>query len=247
MAYPHRIRLRGPWECEPLTRTEASPLPLRRTMTMPCRWAEGGLGDFAGRVRFRRRFGFPGRLDAFERVWLTFGGADSTAEVWLNGHCLGRHEGGAEPFEFEVTSRLAVRNELIVDVEGPAGRGGLWGEVALEVRCSAFLRAVRLWGSFAGEHALLHVAGQIIGTSDRPLELYVLLDGRTVGYTTLEATPSGQWFQLDSDAIENARWQGGGKGEAEEMHEVQVDLVNGATVWHTLVQAFAFRPNENPS
>lgn len=245
MAYPHRIRLRGPWECEPLTRIGTGSLPSRRTMTMPCRWGEGGLGDFAGRVRFRRRFGFPGRLDAFERVWLTFGGADFTAEVWLNGHYLGRHEGAEEPFEFEVTSRLSVRNELIVEVGGPAG-GGLWGEVALEVRCSAFLRAVRLGASFAEVSAHLHVTGEVIGTSERPLELYLLLDGKTIGYTTLEATPSGQPFQLVSDAIEADRWQRG-SGGAEGMHEIQVDLVNGATVWYTVVQAFAFRPNENPS
>lgn len=101
---------------------------------MPCRWAEGGLGDFAGRVRYCRRFGWPGRLEAHERVWLTFAGVDAVAEVWLNGQFLGRHEGALEPFEFPATAWLQVRNELVVEVEGPAGNGGLWGEVALEVR-----------------------------------------------------------------------------------------------------------------
>jgi beta-galactosidase/beta-glucuronidase len=104
-------------------------------MTMPCRWSEGGLPDFAGRVRFRRRFGYPGRIDANERVWLTFAGAASVADVSLNGRFLGRHEGADEPFEFEVTSLLRDRNELIVEVESPTGDGGLWGEVALEIRC----------------------------------------------------------------------------------------------------------------
>src|SRR5262245_97069 len=66
--YPHRIRLRGPWECQPL----APDGPPPRRVTLPCRWADGGLGDFRGPVRFRRRFGYPGRLDAHERVWLTF-------------------------------------------------------------------------------------------------------------------------------------------------------------------------------
>jgi hypothetical protein len=143
--YPHRIRLRGPWECEPLARmmvhsggrveTVTGPLPPGCRMTMPCRWSEGGLGDFAGRVRFRRRFGYPGRIDAHERVWLTFAGVDAVAEVQLNGHFLGRHE-GADPFEFEVTALLQSRNELVVDVEAPAGNGGLWGEVVMEIRCS---------------------------------------------------------------------------------------------------------------
>jgi beta-galactosidase/beta-glucuronidase len=135
--YPHRIRLRGPWECEPLARLgaddRAEPPPARR-MTMPCRWGEAGLADFAGRVRFRRRFGYPGRIDSHERVWLTFAGIEAVAEVRLNDHFLGRREGKDGPFEFEVTPLLQARNELIVDVEAASDRGGLWGEVALEVR-----------------------------------------------------------------------------------------------------------------
>src|SRR5205807_10622724 len=102
--------------------------------TTPARWAEGGLGDFAGRVRFRRRFGWPARLEAHERVWLTFAGAEAVAEVWLNGHFLGRHAGPGA-FAFDVTGLLQVRNDLTVEVEAP-GTGGLWGEVALEVRCT---------------------------------------------------------------------------------------------------------------
>src|SRR5438552_1503551 len=136
--YPHRIRLRGPWECEPLARIVRPPegrseartdsLPPPRRMTLPGRWHEGGLTDFVGRVRFRRRFGSPRQLDPHERLWLTFAGAEASAEVWLNGHFLGRHQ-GSEAFEFEVTSLLQARNELIVEVEALSDNGGLWGEV----------------------------------------------------------------------------------------------------------------------
>lgn len=135
--YPHRIRLRGPWEYEPLARREppTGDLPPAGRMVLPCRWREGGLGDFVGRVRFRRRFGYPGRIDPHERVWLTFAGVDATTEVSLNGRFLGRHEGASEPFEFEVTSLLQPRNELMVEVES-AGNGGLWGEVAMEIRAT---------------------------------------------------------------------------------------------------------------
>ena len=76
---------------------------------------------------------------------LTFTGADACAEIWLNGRLLGRHEGALDPFEYEVTDLLKVRNELAVEVESPHDNGGLWGEVALEVRCPAFLRAMRVW------------------------------------------------------------------------------------------------------
>ena len=216
--YPHRIRLRGPWECEPLQRLPLQseiPLPAPLRMTMPCRWHEGGLTDFAGRARFTRRFGYPGQIDASERVWLTFAGVEGTAEVWLNDRRLGRHEGAAGPFEHEVTALLATRNRLVVEVEEAMGRGGLWGEVALEIRRTAFLRGVRAWADAAG----LHVAGEVVGTSERPLDLYVLLDGANVAYITVAAAPSGWPFAVTGEI-------GGG-------HTVRVELVDGATVWYT--------------
>src|SRR5262249_13939951 len=130
--YPHRIRLRDPWE----------------------RQAQ------AGSVRFRRRFGYPGRIDAEERVWLTFAGITGFAAVELNGTELGRHE-GTDPFELDVTALLRPRNEVIVDVEGASEQGVPWGEVALEVRRTAFLRAVRVEMVEAGNTFDLHVAGQV--------------------------------------------------------------------------------------
>ncbi len=142
--YPHRIRLRGPWECEPLARfvigadgqkeTMTTNLPAPCRMTMPGRWSERGLKDFSGRVRFRRHFGYPGRIDENERIWLTFAGIEGTTEVWLNGQFLGRHEQTMQPFESEVTELLDDRNELRVEVEGEATSGGLYGEVAMEIR-----------------------------------------------------------------------------------------------------------------
>jgi hypothetical protein len=212
--YPHRIRLRGPWECEPVESFSGGPVPAAGRVKMPCRWAEAGWADFTGRVRCVRRFGYPGRLDEHERVWLTFAGADHAAEMTLNGHHLGRHEGGG-PFEFEITSLLKPRNELVVLVESPDPGGGLWGEVAMEIRCPAYLRGLRA-RSAAGE---IHVEGEVVGTSERPLDLYVLCRNATVAYTTVEA---GESFQLVSEPVSDVV-----AGEA-----VRVELVDGATVWY---------------
>lgn len=241
--YPHRIRLRGPWECEPLARAEkqaggriamvARALPPPCRMLLPCRWGEGGLGDFAGRVRFRRRFGVPRQLDSYETVWLTLAGVDAVALVTLNGQFLGRHERPAEAFEFEVTGLLRARNELVVDVEAPAGNGGLWGEVALEVRCGAFLRGVSAWTEAAEGNVKLRVQGEAVGTSDRPLDLYILLDRSTIAYRTIQPTVPGQRFEIvheDDRANCGIRLGQGGTD-----HEVRVDLVNGAVIWYSVV------------
>jgi hypothetical protein len=211
-------------------------------MTMPCRWSAGGLEDFAGRVRFRRRFGYPGRLDQIDRVWLTFAGAEGATEVWLNGQCLGRREGSLGPFEFEVTPLLQARNELVVEVESATGQGGLWGEVAMEIRCTAFLQQVRLWATFTAESPDLHVAGEVVGTCDGPLELYVLLDMATVAYSILEPAPVGRPFHVVAEGLERDRWQSRGEGAAG-LHEVRIELVHGATVWYRIEEMFAFTAN----
>ena len=40
---------------------------------------------------------------------------------------------------------------------------------------------VRLWATRSAETADLHVAGEVVGTCDGPLDLYLLLDNATVG------------------------------------------------------------------
>jgi hypothetical protein len=64
----HRIRLRDPWEAEPLP---------------------------DGRTRYTRRFGRPTNLGV-SSVWLVFEGRTSPADVWLNGERLGELVGDSE-------------------------------------------------------------------------------------------------------------------------------------------------------
>ncbi len=253
--YPHRIRLRGPWDCEPLARTDGGPVPPPFRVVMPCRWTDTSLGPFSGTVRCRRRFGLPRQIDAHERVWLTFGGVADRATVQLNGQpldapgskssrraaagprslaediAIGALTGSrsdpatlAAPFTVEITTLLRERNELIVEVESSNAASGLWGEVALEIRCTAYLDAVRVWRVPGDDGIRLHAAGVVVGSAERPLDLYVLLGGQTLAYTAISASPAGQPFELVSeplapDAVETAG-------------EVGVDLINGAVKWY---------------
>lgn len=219
--YPHRIRLRGPWECEPLLRRGGKteePLPMACRMTMPCRWSEGGLLHFTGRVRFRRSFGYPGRIDAHERVWLTFAGIGGTATVLLNDDLLGHIPPASE---FEVTPLLRPRNELVIEIEGTSEQGGLWGEVALEIRCTAYLRELHCSILEKGDSVQLHVTGRVVGAAERPLELYLLLDRSVAGYQVATAAAEGQPFEFTVSDLPAV------------IQPIQVDLVNGAVVWYT--------------
>lgn len=156
---PHTIRLRGPWEYEPLPRglSRDDREPPRGTVAMPGDWG-GILGaDFRGQVRFTRRFARPTGLDAETRVWLVIEEVDWQAAVALNGQSLGEVRFSGAPAEadvvpcparFDITTLLLLRNELTIDVLLPEvaagapplarpGRegqpGGLIGLVSLEI------------------------------------------------------------------------------------------------------------------
>lgn len=232
--YPHRILLRGPWDCEPLARLEDradEPLPPPRRANVPCRWEEIGLLNFCGRVRFRRRFGYPGRIDTHERVWLVLEGITCSTEIRLNDRLLGQ---GDHSFEFDATDLLQARNELIVDVDATGERGLLWSESALEVRCTAFLRNVRRNAVRSGEGVHLRVTGEVVGRAERTLELYVVIGRSVAGYQVVTADVKGQPFEI---IVPEATWQPG------ERLPVKVDLVNGASVWYTSVGEGPFEPS----
>lgn len=82
----HRIRLRRPWQCQVL-------------------------GD---RTRWTRRFGRPTGLSPEERIWLVFEGFPTGSSGSLNGQPLGQGEGG-QLGPYEVTHRLELRNELVLE------------------------------------------------------------------------------------------------------------------------------------
>jgi hypothetical protein len=192
---------------------------------MPCRWSATPLRGVADVVRCRRPFGYPGRIDTHERVWLTFEGWTGTAEITLNGRCLGSGLQGNAPHEYDVTAMLRERNELIVDLQGDSEEGGLWGEVAMEVRCLAWLRDVRV-RLIADNGTGLAVDGIAAGTSERPLELYAILGRSTVLYALVQPRPEGAAFHFKSDPVTL---------DPERPHPtVRVELVNGAVPWYTV-------------
>ena len=142
----HVIRLRGPWEIEPLARfVEAgsgeqrevtSDLPAGGKMQVPSDWAELLGADFLGRARYTRRFNCPTNLDPHECVWLVFDGVNEEARVTLNGQPLGRFTDRDCPHELEITRLLVPHNLLVVEVclrTASDDCGGLVGEVRLAI------------------------------------------------------------------------------------------------------------------
>jgi hypothetical protein len=153
----HTIRLRGPWQLEPLERYvgrgdgrydgSIERLPVEARATMPADWSDALGREFLGRVRYHRVFQKPTGLDAGERVWLVVEPPRSRGVVQLNGKPLGEVLWGGPPGRFDITALLEDHNRLEITVEHPSldadanayddddtnSPGGLVGEVRLEI------------------------------------------------------------------------------------------------------------------
>lgn len=201
--YPHRIRLRGPWEIE----TEGA----NARVNLPATLTDLGLaaGD---EVRLRRRFGYPGRIDPGERVLLFVERPAAPLTLSLNGEPLGEC---ADDAEWDVSGRLAARNELLVVTAAAAGVP--FDEVGLIVRRTAYLRALRVWA----EGAAVFASGEVVGRAEGPLDLYLVADRRTRAYLSVSATDEGARFELS------------GECESGPPHSAKVELVQGAVAWYT--------------
>lgn len=86
-----------------------------KQIAVPSHWAMQGFDSQTGTGGYRRHFqlpsGFRGR-----RVKLLFDGVYSGAEVWVNGHQIGYHEGGFAPFELDITSVVNIGGDNLLAV-----------------------------------------------------------------------------------------------------------------------------------
>jgi beta-glucuronidase len=91
-----------------------------RPIAVPSSWNdqfEDGR-DFLGPAWYQTVFDLPWAWEG-KRIVLRFGSVNYLAEVWLNGHLLGQHEGGHLPFEFDITTLVhSSDNMLVVRVDG---------------------------------------------------------------------------------------------------------------------------------
>ncbi|MFN4261409.1 MAG: hypothetical protein ACK4RK_19155 [Gemmataceae bacterium] len=227
--YPHRIALRGPWDYEIVSGAITADAPRHGRMASPCRWQTGGSSST---VRLRRRFGYPGRIDAHERVWLLIGGLEGVADVSLNQCSLGQLRQEDSPFAFDVTPSLQARNQLQAEVRTAGDQGGFW-DVALEVRCLAFPRRLSYRFVEIEGQAVLEVHGEIVGPSDLSLELYALLDRATVAYAPVQAVDTGRPFLLRSEPLTGIDQAKNGPGL------LTVDLVRAGSSWYTVTTRVA--------
>ena len=234
--YPHRINLRGPWQCETLD----TALPKRvHRVNMPCRWADTPLNDCSGRIRCQRRFHWQKPLDAKERLFLVVGAADYRAEVTLNGQFLGKHEGAFDPFEFEITHLVQASNDLSIEVDS---QGGLWGTVFLEVRRECFLHHVNIHPLWVYDMAEVYINGLVVGPEEQQLDLDLLLNDSLLLSQHVKASVRGNPFQLLTRVPGIERWLPAGFGKPA-LHELRLELLDVHSRLFVEAKRIGFREN----
>lgn len=82
-------------------------LPAPRPIAVPASWNEqySDLRDYLGTAWYRREFYAPAGWRG-QRVFLRIGSANYAARVWVNGVCVGEHQGGHLPFAFDITDHV---------------------------------------------------------------------------------------------------------------------------------------------
>ena len=160
-----------------------------------------GIGRHADRVVYRRIFARPA-MNPRERLLLNFGAVDWETRVYVNGREVGFHQGGYDPFTFDITPALlpGAAQELVVSVYDPTDkfgqpRGkqvsnpggiwytpvtGIWQTVWLEPVPAASIASLAFTPDVDGGSLRITVHGRGTSAADR-VEAVASSNGATVG------------------------------------------------------------------
>jgi beta-galactosidase/beta-glucuronidase len=158
------------------------------------------------RLWYRRTFSATAAKNS--RVLLHFGAVDWRAEVLVNGKPVGTHEGGYDPFTFDITDALQSGNqqEMLVSVWDPTDTGlqprgkqvlnptgiwytavtGIWQTVWLETVPTAHVRDLVLTPDLDGKRLRLTVDSSQPGEFTATARLRGAVVGRVSGATGAE-------------------------------------------------------------
>jgi hypothetical protein len=124
------INLNGPWSYAIVAAGAPRPASFDKRIIVPYPIESqlSGAGEWVApnqRLWYRRTFATP-RMANGDRLLLNFGAVDWEADVYVNGTKVGSHQGGYDPFTFDITDALkgdVADQELVVAVRDPTDEG----------------------------------------------------------------------------------------------------------------------------
>jgi hypothetical protein len=113
------MNLNGVWEFQPAnSKTETLPegrLSGKILVPFPVESALSGIMAHHDKLWYRRTFSIPKNWKG-QQVLLHFGAVDYETEVFVNGKSVGTHQGGYDPFSFDITTKLLKGKPQVLTV-----------------------------------------------------------------------------------------------------------------------------------
>ncbi|SEO74283.1 glycoside hydrolase family 2 protein [Paenibacillus sp. OV219] len=204
------LNLNGTWEFRLDTTEVASGYETPTTqfdseIIVPFSWASplSGIGrDERGTGWYKKSVAWS-PAESNSRVFLRFGAADYSSEVWVNGTHVGSHIGGYGGFEFDVTHvwRSDAENAIIVSAtdfdhgyqaRGKQGYGeirGIWQPVWLEARPQSYIQSAKFATFINGT---IGVKAVVVAHEAGEASLQFSFDGGTVQHNFVAELVEGE-------------------------------------------------------
>ncbi|MBN2560802.1 MAG: beta-galactosidase [Phycisphaerae bacterium] len=255
MVRPDWLNLNGLWACAMTSaRQAAEPAAYDGVILVPfC--IESALSGVKKAVRpdqalwYRRTFEVPSAWQD-RRVLLHFGAVDWAAQVWVNGRHVGDHQGGYDPFTFDIADALtsAGPQTLVVKVHDPTDKSwqprgkqvlkpegiwytavtGIWQTVWLEPVPENHIRGLKITPDI--DRSAIAVAPDIAGGGRTRVQ--VLDDGRVIAEGE---APAGEAVVI---RVPNAKlWS----PDSPHLYDLKVSLVSGGVAVDAVQSYFGMR------
>lgn len=176
-------------------------------------------------IWYRRTFNSP-NVGQGEKLLLNFGAVDYAATVWVNGHCVGTHEGGHVPFSLDVTHALVEGEQVVVvraedqpeDVRFPRGKqdwleaphaiwyhrtSGIWQPVWLSVVPALHLTDLHFTPDLANHRVRCDVRLNTVPKAPVSLTIKLSAQGKLLARQTMVIGESELRFDVSVPQLEN--------------------------------------------
>lgn len=237
--------LNGLWEYSILPKGQAIPTSFEGEILVPfaVESALSGVGKTVGKdneLWYSTAFNTP-KKKSKEHVLLHFGASDWETEVFINGQSVGKHRGGYDPFQMDITDYLQKGKSQTLQVrvwdpsdDGPQPRGkqvnnpngiwytpvtGIWQTVWMETVPEAYISGLKNSSDINANE--IHVTPEISGAKDQMVKVSAWKEGVELAAQTINP---GQTAEL---AIKGAQlWEPGNPF----LYDLKVELLDGKKV-----------------
>ncbi len=176
-------------------------------------------------IWYRRTFAAP-VLEQGEALLLNFGAVDYAATVWVNGQCVGSHEGGHVPFCLDVTHALVEGEQVLVlraedqpeDVRMPRGKqdwleaphaiwyhrtSGIWQPVWLSVVPNLHLTDLHFTPDIANYRVRCDIRLNTVPMAPVALTIKLSAHGKLLAQQSIVTSDAELRFDISVPQLEN--------------------------------------------